>query len=98
MIFCISQATTFHLVPPCTEPGHLCLTETVVSERHPGLQTPEEETVSRWLQAVHPKRGLGWRYGPWYTGGIRSTLYAKVIKMTSLKELANAVIVVLLAQ
>lgn len=47
---------------------------------------------------MHPKRGLGWRYGPWYTGGIRSTLYAKVIKMTSLKELANAVIVLLLAQ
>lgn len=55
-IFCMSQDTTCHLAPPRTEPGHLCLTEANLSERHPGLQTPKEESVSHWLQAVHPKR------------------------------------------
>lgn len=55
-IFCMLQATTCHPTPPHTEPGHLCLTEANLSERHPGLQTPEEESVSHWLQAVHPKR------------------------------------------
>lgn len=41
--------------PPHTEPGHLCLIEANLSERHPGLQTPKEESVSHWLQAAHPK-------------------------------------------
>lgn len=47
---------------------------------------------------MHPKRGLVWRYSPWYTRRIGSTLSTKVIKMTLLKEFANAVRVLLLAQ